>query len=167
MDGSTERKQLSQDDWWRRVNADCRACSGQYWPIGPAEVTEYRCLAGAFLKGQTYLVRFTNRDGSRIVDWNAPEATPIRIEDFAKNPAFVSELLSEWDNGTPITSAKLLVHHCLGCGRSVVIDGVHRIVSIATRSAYESELHITELAGSAWPSHMPDMRPVCNCDNQN
>lgn len=157
------RKVITCDKWWSLVNVNCQTLSANYWPIREAEVHEYTCKAADFLKESKYLVRYTNRDGSKIVDWNNPEARPITIQDFIKNQSFVNELLVNWYHHTPIHSAQLLIHSCTTCHRSIVIDGVHRIVSIAVNNFSEIDLHITELAGAEWPSGMPDMGLICDC----
>jgi hypothetical protein len=145
------------------VLAHCKTLSGHYWPVGPATLSEYVCRAGEFLSRPTYLVRFTNKDRSRLVPWHDSEATPITIDEFSRNQKFVEELLRGWEDGTAIHSAQLLVQTCSTCGRSLVIDGVHRIVRIAATKALDAELYISELAGVAWPPEMPDMGTVCAC----
>jgi hypothetical protein len=110
-------------------------------------------------------VRFLSRDGSRIVAFDDPEATPITITEFSEKPEFVRGLLKDWynqDQGS-VRSADLLVQYCSSCGRRVVIDGVHRIVRIAVEWPEDVNLHVTELAGSRWPQNMPDMGVVCSC----
>jgi hypothetical protein len=145
------------------VNTNCRTMSGRYWPVGPATLSEYVCRAGEFLSKPTYLVRFTSKDRSRIVAWDDPEAAPITIDEFSRNPDFVRDLLQDWDDGSAVRSAQLLVQTCLTCQRSLIIDGVHRIVLIAANQTRDAELYVSELAGEAWPPEMPDMKTVCAC----
>jgi hypothetical protein len=163
---------ITVEEWWHRVRSrPCRTASGGYWPSRFIETYEYQCRASEFLQPNVFLVRFTNREGSDTVSEGHPTATAITVVEFAKNPTFVQKLLTKpdgenppWDKGLPILSAELLVHHCKGCNRLVVIDGVHRLVAIASR-AIDAELYVTELLGEEWPQAMPDMRHICKCKN--
>ena len=156
---------ITLEEWRRRVNAHCQTISRYYCPTSAARVYEYTCRASEFLELPTYPVYYTTKDRGRLVDWNDPEATAITIRDFAANPDFVKKLPHAWRHkgGGPIQSAELIVHYCTSCDRRVVIDGVHRIVSIAVQNTPDTELRVTELAGTAWPQDMPDMSVVCNC----
>lgn len=161
-----ERKPLPMDEWWRRVRTqECGTISGDYAPLEGTEACEYVCSAADFFSGQTYLVRFTNKDGSSLVPYNHPDATPILIRDFIRNPAFVQPILQRWDSTGrgPVTSADLLVQSCSSCDRRIVIDGVHRVVWIGVRGNPSADLRVTELAGARWPEDMPDMNVVCDC----
>lgn len=157
------RRAIPSCEWWSRVQAHCTTLSGNYWPVGPASLSEYVCRASEFLNDSTFLVRFTSQDGSRIVPWNDTEATPITIKAFAQNQDFVDELFKNWGTEGEVRSAQLLVQKCLTCRRSLVIDGVHRIVRIAVTSMLDADLYVCELAGESWPPEMPDMRTVCAC----
>ena len=157
------RRQVTSCEWWTRVRANCGTISGHYWPTSAAEAYEYTCKATDFDSASIYLVRFTTRDRSRIVDWSHSEATPITIREFCQNSQFVKDLLGNWGNGTPVRSAQLLGHSCTTCHRTIVIDGVHRIVHIMMNSVNDADLYVTELTGAAWPVGMPDMSKVCAC----
>ena len=158
-------------EWWRRVRArPCRTASGGYWHSRFIETYEYQSGASEFLQKNVFLVPFRGGEGKHVREED-PTATAITVVEFAKNPTFVHELLTEpdsekrpWDKGLPILSAQLLVHHCKGCERLVVIDGVHRLVAIASRDI-DAELYVTELLGEEWPPTMPDMRHICVCKN--
>src|SRR4030095_16599882 len=115
---TSARRVVTSCEWWSRVRTYCSTLSGNYWPVGAASLSEYVCRASEFLNDSTYLVRFTSQDRSRIVCWDDPEATPITIKEFAQNSRFVEELLRDWDNGTEVRSAQLLVQTCLTCQRS-------------------------------------------------
>lgn len=164
---SGERRAIDREDWVRRISAHCRTISGRYWPSEPAEITEYACTAQDFIAESSYVVQITSRDGSRLVLWDDHYATVIRIEDFAKNPEFVEGLLGDWDNDTPVCTAELIAQRCSSCGRTLVIDGVHRIVRIATQPEAEVQIRVTEIAGPSWPPGMPDMKTVCACRSAN
>jgi hypothetical protein len=158
-------------EWWRRVQTKGRTASRHYWPTKLIATYEYQCRVSEFLQPNVFLVRFTDPEGSEPASDGDPTATAITVVDFAKNPIFVQKLLTKpdgenppWDKGLPILSAQLLVHHCNGCKRLVVIDGVHRLVAIASR-AIDAELYVTELLGEEWPQAMPDMRHICKCKN--
>lgn len=166
---SRERKSLPMAEWSRRVrDQQCRTISGMYKPLEGGEVCEYVCTAADFLSADTYLVRFTNPDGSSLVPYNDPDATPILIRDFVSKPAFVQPILQNWDGlgRGNVVSADLLVQRCSSCDRRIVIDGVHRVVWVGVRGNPSAEFRVSELSGSRWPSDMPDMNMVCNCLRQ-
>ena len=156
-------RKVTSCEWWSRVKANCRTDSGKYWPIRDPEAYEYTCKASEFLKELTYLVCFTSKDGSRIVAFDDPEATAITVADFVKNELFVQHILNGCNLKEPVLSAQLLVQKCTSCQRRLVIDGVHRLVYIASQGILNADLYVTELAGSEWPSEMPDLRVICAC----
>lgn len=160
-----ERRSITCEEWQRRVQSRCRTISGGYLPVAGGEAYEYMCDARKFIDQETYPVRFTDRSGTRLVSYDDPEATPIRIAEFAKNREFVKSLFGGWCDSSkgPIKSAELLVQCCTTCNRRVVIDGVHNVVWIAVHGSGDEHLHISELAGSRWPRGMPDMSVVCSC----
>lgn len=164
-----ERKSLPMAEWCRRMrDQGCRTISGWYKPVEGGEVCEYVCIAADFLSADTYLVKFTNPNGSFLVPYNNSDATPILIRDFVRKPVFVQPILQVWDDlgrGT-IALADLLVQHCCSCDRRIVIDGVHRVVWVGARGDSSEEFRVTELSGSRWPSDMPDMNVVCSCLRQ-
>jgi hypothetical protein len=153
-------------EWQRRVLAyHCETISGRYWPVRDPVAWEYVCPASTLLGRPTFLVKFTSRDGSRLVQYDDSEATPITAAQFARNPRFVDELFQSpgWDRNKRVVSARLLVQSCTSCGRRVVIDGVHRLVDIASRETNDADLYVTELSGPQWPRNMPDMSVICVC----
>lgn len=160
-----QRRPITLEEWRERVQSRCLTISGKYLPLAGCEAYEYACKARNFIGEETYPVRFTDRRGIRLVNYDDPEATPIRIAEFAKNRGFVESLLAGWFDSSkgPIKSAILLVQCCATCNRRVVIDGVHSIVWIAVHGSGDEHLQISELAGSRWPHGMPDMSVVCSC----
>lgn len=161
-----QQRLLPIDEWRQRVrDQGCRTISGRYLPLEGGEACEYTCTAGDFFAGNTYLVRYTTADGTSLVPYNHPDATPILIRDFVRNAAFVQEILQRWDRlkRGPVISADLLVQRCSSCDRHVVIDDVHRVVWIGVQGGLAAVLRVRELAGSRWPEDMPDMKVVCTC----
>ena len=160
-----QRRSITLEEWRERVQRRCLTISGKYLPLAGCKAYEYACKARNFIGEETYPVRFTDGRGLRLVNYDDPEARPIRIAEFAKNRGFVESLLAGWFDSSkgPIKSAILLVQCCATCNRRVVIDGVHSIVWIAVHGSGDEHLQISELAGSRWPQGMPDMSVVCSC----
>jgi len=160
-----ERQPITLEEWRKRVQSRCRTISGRYLPLAGGEAYEWACKARNFIDQETYPVRFTDRRGILLVEYDDPEATPIRIAEFAKNREFVEFLLGGWYDSSkgPIKSAELLVQCCTTCNRRVVIDGAHNVVWIAVHGSGDEHLEISELTGCRWPDGMPDMSVVCSC----
>jgi hypothetical protein len=72
-------------------------------------------------------------------------------------------LLDGWSLPGLIHSAQLLVQFCSTCQRRVVIDGVHRLLHMASQGTMNGDLYVTELEGPEWPRNMPDMSTICAC----
>jgi hypothetical protein len=159
-------KEIPLCEWQRRVQTYCRTISGRYLPLRDPIAREYVCSTAALLRLPTFLVRFTSRDGSRLVPHDDPEATPITIAEFAKNPSFVGELLRNWDRSRRVFSAQLLVQHCSSCDHRAVIDGVHRLIHLVSVGMLDADLYVTELSSPQWPPNMPDMKVICGCKDK-
>jgi len=138
--------------------------SKNYFPRTNAHARVYTCEVKQFLTPQAFLVRFVNSQRTQIIPYDHPDAHRISITDFAANPAFAASVLSgHWtETAGPVDQAELIVQHCEGCGNRLVIDGVHRIVSIA-RTGNTAQLTCLEISGSDWPPETPDMNRACAC----
>ena len=161
---------ISTVEYYSRLQAeDCRTLSARSWPGQGARTHEYLVSAADFLAGDVYLVRFVDRSRTRIVAWDDPQAAPITVREFARHPEFVREVLEDWSGAGPgpINNAELIVLHCSGCDRRIVIDGVHRILWIANQESAEATLRVTELSGAMWPRETPDLNVVCACYKDN
>lgn len=143
--------------------------SHYYWhrgrPQKDVNAYIYSCTVRDFLTAQTYPVRFVDSARSTLLDYIHLDAQPIRIAEFCQYPDFVDSVVAGWYQPSlgPIKSAHLIVFHCRGCERHVVIDGVHRIVWIAANGLMDAQLQVTELSGTDWPKETPDMNVVCAC----
>jgi len=157
--------EITLESWRRSVKKHVRTLSGCYLPISSATAYRYECDLSAFLASETYLVRYTDPQGTSLVPYDDPSATPITVRDFAKNAYFAASMLADWcDPKTdPIRDADVIAHYCVGCDRRVVIDGIHRLTWLAKNSADNALLKVTELSGLSWPADMPDMAVVCAC----
>lgn len=151
--------------WDELVRANVETLSAPYRPTSAPLAFSYDCDAATFIAGETYLVRFTDRTGSRLVPYNDPTATPITLQNFVKNADFVDSVLTDWykESLGAIDEVDIIVMHCSGCDRRVVIDGVHRITWIALNRLLTAKIKITELSGFSWPRDMPDMSVICAC----
>ncbi len=113
-------RDIGLGEWHQRVRARCRTLSGQYLPLAGCHAYEYTCPADEFLNRSTYLVRFLSRDGSRIVAFDDPEATPITITEFVEKPEFVRALLR---TGTTKTRDRSGQQTCLSSIVALVAEG--------------------------------------------
>jgi hypothetical protein len=162
----TTAHEIPLSEWHRRLVAyKCTTISARFWPTHDPCATEYRCTVGCFLTQPTYLVRYTSQDRKTLVNIDAPDALPVTVAEFVKNPGFVSSVQTGWHPSGALHSAQLLVQHCETCKRRMVIDGVHRLVWMASRQVLDGDLYVSELSGPRWPADMPDMRTICECLN--
>lgn len=161
-------REISEEEWTRVANARATTLSRSYRPASDLRACVYDCPAEDFLSEKTYLVRFTDSTRKRLVNYDDPCAQPITIDDFSKNPVFVETLLNGWYRSElgPISHADLVTMHCTGCGRRIVIDGVHHIVWIARHNRGSASIEVTEMSGRDWPRDMPDMNVVCACEDR-
>lgn len=161
----TVEKIITIDEFTRIDRTHVRTLSSGFRPQKDVNAYIYSCTARDFLASRTYPVRFVDSARSRLLDYTHPEAQPIRIAEFCQYPDFVDSVVTGWYRPSlgPIKGAHLIVFHCRGCERHVVIDGVHRIVWIAANRYTDAQLQVTELSGSDWPRDTPDMNVVCAC----
>lgn len=158
-------KIISIEEFSRIANSQARTLSRGYSPRKDARAYVYSCIARDFLSSNTYLVRFVDSHRTKILTFNDPCAQPITIAEFCANPIFVESVLKDWYKPAigSIDQADLIVFHCIGCDRRIVIDGVHRIVWIGANCRMYMKLRVTELSGRDWPPDTPDMNIVCSC----
>ena len=161
----TNAREITVSDWVSHAASQARTLSVKYRPNSVALACTYECDAASFLSGATYLVRFTDPSGNRIVPYNDPVATPITIQRFAQNSQFADSVLKGWyqESIGEINEAEVITMHCSGCDRRIVVDGVHRITWIASNNISTAKIRVTELSGLSWPQDMPDMGVVCSC----
>ena len=163
----TVLKEIGEAEWAAVASTRATALSRSYRPASDLKACVYDCAAEDFLSEETYLVRFTDPTCTRLVNYDDPLAQPITIDDFSKNPTFVEALLNGWYKPElgKISHASLITMHCTGCGRRIVIDGVHHIVWIARYNRGSASVEVTEISGRGWPRDMPDMNVVCACQD--
>lgn len=156
---------IPEREWGAVADHCATTVSKNYRPLRGSLAVTYRCRAIDFINQETYLVRFTTPDGTALAQWDDPTAKPITVRVFVKNPMFVRSVNGDRDPNAygPLPSAKLITMHCATCDRRVVIDGVHRLVRIASESIENAVLEVTELSGAAWPPNVPDMGKICRC----
>jgi hypothetical protein len=101
------------------------------------------------------------------VSYDTPYARPILLRDFVLRRDLTDEMLTRWQrlgrDITAVSSARLIVFTCIGCQRSLIVDGNHRMVCLITSGRYDAVVSVSELEGVLWPADMPDMDIVCGC----
>lgn len=151
------------------ATSGCRTISvdRRYRPKGNARAVTYTCTVQDLLRAPTYLCRFLDGSERRVVPYDTPDARPILLRTFVFTPVLTKELLTRWQrlgwDVAAVSSADLLVFTCSVCQRSLIVDGTHRIVSLATSRRYDAIVSVSELEGAQWPADMPDMSVVCSC----
>ena len=158
-------QEITLGEWNSRVIGVARTLSASARPNSAFLACTYESDLGQFLAYNTYMVRFTDPKGSRLVQYDDPAATAILIRDFLLNEVFVQSVVNDWykpDLGE-VEDADLITLHCSGCDRHIVIDGVHRTTWLGSRGKNTALIRVTELSGLSWPDNTPDMSVVCNC----
>lgn len=157
--------EITLEPWHRLAGENVQTLSRRHLPLSSATAYHYECDSSTFLKAETYIVRYTDPLGTSLVPYDDPSATAITVRDFAKNADFAETVLGNWYDPKlgPIENADAITHHCVGCDRRVVIDGIHRLTWLAKYGIEDALLKVTELSGVSWPDDMPDMAVVCAC----
>jgi hypothetical protein len=151
------------------VTSGSRTISSErrYRPKANVRATTYSCTLQDFLLAPTYLCRFLDPTGRRVVSYDTPYARPILLRDFVLRRDLTDEMLTRWQrlgrDITTVSSARLIVFTCSGCQRSLIVDGNHRMVCLITSGRYDAVVSVSELEGVLWPADMPDMDIVCGC----
>ncbi len=161
---SKGKRRIGYDEFWATVLRHCQTQSGCARPAEGEMAYQYDCGLGDLVQIPLYTVWFVNDTRTEILDYNHPEARAIRAEELARTP-LVRSRLERWfkaDAG-PITEAAVIILHCTGCNRRVLIDGVHRTIWLLSRGNHSAPVHVTELSGSRWPIGTPDLNVVCEC----
>lgn len=163
-------KEIALDEFEHIVaTSGCRtiSVSPRYRPKANARAVTYTCTLQDFLNAPTYLCRFLDRSGAHVVSYDTPDARPILLRDFALRWDLTEEMLTRWQrlgrDVTAVSSADLLVFTCSVCQRSLIVDGNHRMVWLATSRRYDAIVSVSELEGAQWPADMPDMSVICSC----
>lgn len=157
---------VSRDEFiGRAALAGCRALSANSRPALDEQARIYKCTLGQLISTLTYSAGGTDAARSCFLNYDSPDAHPIRIEELVTCPVLVNIRLSECASlaDQPLSAADIVTLHCLGCDRRIVIDGIHRLVRLAHEKQYHASLTVTELAGAAWPINTPDFNLVCCC----
>ncbi len=164
----TVLREIGEVEWAEIASARATTLSRSDRPALDLRARVYDCAAEDFLSEETYLVRFTDPTRTRLVNYDDPLAQPITIDDFSKNVTFAETLLNGWYKPElgQISHASLITMHCTGCGRRIVIDGVHHIVWIARHNRDSASVDVAEMSGRGWPRDMPDINVVCACEDR-
>jgi hypothetical protein len=163
-------RELSLDEFEQIVaTSGCRTISAtpRYRPKVNARAVTYTCTVQELLKAPTYLCRFLDPSERYVVTYDTPDARPILLRTFVMRPGLTDEMLTRWQrlgrDVTAVASANLILFTCSICQRSLIVDGNHRIVCLATSRLYHATVSVSELEGAQWPAEMPDMSVVCGC----
>lgn len=163
---SENRRRISYDDFLRAVcRAPCRTLSGRARPSEGEVAYQYDLPLAELVRRPVYPVWFVNEGATEFRNYDQPEARPMRIEKLAALDSLVGPKLDQWyrADARTIGEPSIIVLHCTGCDRRVIIDGVHRITWLLSRGNCATLVHVTELSGSRWPVGTPDLNVVCTC----
>ena len=143
----------------------CTTLSRRARPALDEAAYRYESRFADFLNSNVYPVWFVNGARTTFVNYDDPAARAIKLSDLAGLPNLVGPHLEIWYKPAlgPVTTACFIALHCAGCGRRVLIDGVHRAVWLAVNVKADARVKVTELSGSRWPPGTPDLNVVCAC----
>jgi hypothetical protein len=160
------KRLISYDDFLAEVcRAPCLACSGYVRPSVGEATCKYDCQLRELIQVPVYPVWFVNGERTEFRNYDNPEAHAIRVEELAAMTLLVRQMLDKWykaDLGA-ITEASVVILHCTGCARRVLVDGVHRTIWLLNQGRTEIIMHVIELSRSKWPVGTPDLNIVCTC----
>jgi hypothetical protein len=159
-----KRKEISIDDWADEIYPYCQTISKKYRPESDGKAYQYACEVSELLDDSHYLVRYKDVNGKLLKDYDK-HASPITVRDFIGNVDYVSEILKECQGNPDFNCrfGKYVMMTCTSCGRSIIVDGTHRIVKKVFEGRTGEVVNVYELEGSKWPESMPDMEIVCDC----
>lgn len=127
----------------------------------------YRCGLQDLLAKALYPVKFTDPERRCIVHHDHCTATPITFPELATNQRLLDCLKKEkWlrdsFSGEEEPPRKLIIEHCIGCGRRVVKDGCKRLLRDAIAGA-RVQYEIVEVSACYGSAAKFDMKVVCAC----
>ena len=163
------RRIINYDDFLTAVcRAPCRTVSGNARPSEDEASYRYDIQLTELIQRPVYPVWFVNRERTEFRKYDHPEARPIRVEELAALHQLVCRKLNPWyrsDEGS-IIRASVIILHCAGCNRRVLVDGVHRVLWLLRYGALTTQINVTELSGSQWPVGTPDLNVICTCNRK-
>ncbi len=158
------RVEITYDQFRRIAVRDAGTLSKTARPGADKTAYTYKCTFGEFVASDVYPVKFVNTERTILLDYKDSGAKPIHLDELSRLPDLVRKIMSSWHpEGGTITKASFITLYCTGCERRVLIDGVHRALWLATHDGQKVPVHVTELAGSQWPTNTPDLNVVCVC----
>ena len=156
---------MSPEEFDRLALARCTTLSRHRRPLLDDRTSVYDLPLSEFLARPSFPVWFVDRSGTKFVDEALAEASPIRFSDLAEKPDLIREKLDDWAFvDAPLADRiEIVAFHCNGCGRSVVLDGNHRVAKAASSGRTDAVVRVFERSGCDWPKDVHDMRRVCTC----
>jgi hypothetical protein len=161
-----EKSRIKYAEFLSAVNsAPCSTLSGSARPFVGETAYQYDCQIADLIQWPVYPVWFVNESHTEFIGYDQPNARPVRVEDLAMMDNLIQPMLASWCKSgvNNIDRAAVIILHCAGCERRVLIDGVHRIIWLLSRGRHDATVHVFELSGSQWPANTPDMNVVCSC----
>lgn len=164
------RRSISYEEFVALAGArNCRALSVKCRPLAGESCWRYECSLRDLLSSPVYPVWFVDKGGMKFLNYDDPDARPILLAELAgagcSLGSEVRRRLDEWykpELGVP-SRACFVTLHCAGCGRRVLIDGVHRALWLIREGRLDVPVDVVELSGSTWQSCTPDLNVVCVC----
>jgi len=164
------RRRITYAEFWAAVcRAPTRALSRSARPSEGEVAYRYRCVLADFLaQGPVYPCWFVDRRGTRFVSYDDRRARAIRVEELAGLKGLLGGRMASWW-GPPaavLFRVDLVVLHCRGCNRRVIIDGVHRVMRLVSAGKLGAVVRVDELSGARWPVGTPDEDVICACSRE-
>ena len=130
------------------------------------KICRYDISVQDFLNYNIYSVWYVRSDNEREAETYNPTANKsIRFDEALKRKDYLEVYKKGRDLDRPIEKPELVVLHCSGCDRKLVIDGNHRLTWLALDQDYQALLDVRELSGKTWPPKTKDIEMFCSCNS--
>lgn len=160
---------ITYEEFRRRARAaGCRALSANYRPRQAEAASIFTTSLGQLLSDNTYSVHSSNAALTAFINYNDPNARALRVDEMVGAAPLLEQVLAEVAEFAKcqLTEANVLSLRCSGCGRRIIVDGVHRLARLAAEKQFEALVHVVELSGRSWPPETPNFNIVCVCPKE-
>lgn len=166
--GFTSRRLITQQKFVEI--ARCQDCGTQSYSRRPEKdecAWQVEATSREFLQMAVYPAWFLGPDGGDFKHSDDPLYHRILFRDALNREDFRKDCLFDcYTKASDCPQVHVMVLHCTKCDHMVVIDGHHRLTTLAIleqASRAAAKIAITGLSGSVWASDTPDINKVCQC----
>jgi hypothetical protein len=160
---------ITYEEFFRKArDAGSRSISLNYRPCQKEVAYTFSTSVGQLLSDKTYSVHSSNRERTSFTNYNDPNAIALRFDELVSAPLLLNKFLEEGVKfqNCQLTEANVVSLRCGGCNRRIIVDGVHRLVRLASEKQLEAIVYVVELSGCKWPLETPDFNLVCVCPRE-